>query len=278
MTGTKQNLSRRSAAAKTRKQNKWIQAIVLAVFFIVWQLVTIANVREGWFNPVFLPAPTTIVATAASYLAQGKLLGHIGISLYRLLTGFAIGTLLAVVLGSLMALFRKVNNLLSPIINLFGPIPVLAFLPMFLIWFGIGENSKITLIAYTTVIAMLPYVLDGIRGTDSLLVRSALSLGASGFQVFWHVLAPAALSNIFSGMKACLGLAFSSLVVAEMMGASSGLGFIIVDSKNWFKLADMFMSAIIIGLLYTGFFAVLTAAERLLFRWKKSGLDSAVEN
>lgn len=271
-------VSRKTAAARREKRSKYVQAGSLICFFVLWQLIAFANIQNEWFNPNFLPSPLDVIQSAVEYAQAGTLLAHIGISLYRLLVGFVIGTVISVIIGSLMCLFRTVNNILSPIVNLFGSIPVMAFLPMFLIWFGIGEGSKITLIAYTTVIAMLPYVTEGIRNTDPLLVRSSVSLGASNIQVFTHVLFRSALPNIFVGMKACLGLAFSSLVVAEMMGASTGLGFIIVDAKNWFRLDDMFMSAIIIGLLYTLFYGVLTLLERLLFPWKRSGMNAAVES
>lgn len=270
---------RKGVTSKAMKSNheKILKASSLIGFFLIWQLVSAINEKMMWFNPVFLPSPAMIVQTCIEYLQAGTLIGHIGVSFYRLIAGFAIGTVIAIVVAIIMTRSKIVDSIISPIINLFGPIPVLAFLPMFLIWFGIGENSKITLIAYTTFIAMLPYVRDGINNTDPILIRSAVSLGASDLQVFTKVILNSALPNIFSGMKACLGLAFSSLVVAEMMGASSGLGFIIVDSKNWFKMSDMFMAAILIGLEYTLMFAAFTGVEKILFKWKKSGIDSAIE-
>lgn len=270
--------SRKTEQAIREKRNKWYKVLSLIVFFIIWEVGSRINVYQGWFNPVFLPSPSLIIETGYYYFQKGILFKHIGISLYRMLGGFVIGTVIAVILGALVASFKWLDNLVMPIINMFGPIPVLAFLPMFLIWFGIGEGSKITLIAYTTVIAMLPYVIDGIKNTDPLLIRSAVSLGASRFQVFTKVILNSAMPNIFTGMKACLGLGFSSLVVAEMMGASSGLGYIIVDAKNWFKMADMFLAAILIGILYTLFFCVLSILENILFKWKKDGITSAVES
>lgn len=269
--------SRKTAQAIREKRNKWYKVLSLITFFIIWEVFSRINIYKGWFNPVFLPSPTLIIETGYVYIQKGILFKHIGISLYRMLSGFMIGTAIAVIAGALIANFKWIENITMPIINMFGPIPVLAFLPMFLIWFGIGENSKITLIAYTTFISMLPYVTDGIKNTDPLLIRSAASLGASKLQVFTKVILNSAMPNIFTGMKACLGLGFSSLVVAEMMGASSGLGYIIVDAKNWFKMADMFLAAILIGILYTLFYGVLTIIESFLFKWKRDGISSAVE-
>lgn len=271
-------ISRKTEQLIREKRNKWYKILSLVIFFVIWEIISRINVYQGWFNPVFLPSPYLIIETGYDYFQKGILLKHIGISLYRMLSGFLIGTIIAIIGGALVASFKWIDNLVMPIVNMFGPIPVLAFLPMFLIWFGIGEGSKITLITYTTVIAMLPYVIDGIKNTDPLLIRSAVSLGASRFQVFTKVILNSVMPNIFTGMKACLGLAFSSLVVAEMMGASSGLGYIIVDAKNWFKMADMFLAAILIGILYTLFFCVLTILENILFKWKKDGMSSAVES
>lgn len=270
-------VSRKTKQAILEKRNKWYKVVSLIAFFVIWEAFSRVNIYKEWFNPVFLPSPTLIMETAYKYIQEGILFKHIGISLYRMLSGFAIGTIIAVVFGALIANFKLLENIMMPIINMFGPIPVLAFLPMFLIWFGIGENSKITLITYTTFISMLPYVTDGIKNTEPLLIRSAASLGASKFQIFTKVILNSAMPNIFTGMKACLGLAFSSLVVAEMMGASSGLGYIIVDAKNWFKMADMFLAAILIGILYTIFYGVLTTIESFLFKWKRDGISSAVE-
>lgn len=270
--------SRKTEQAIREKRNKWYKVLSLIVFFIIWEVGSRVNVYQGWFNPVFLPSPTLIIQTGYEYMQKGILFKHIGISLYRMLSGFMIGTIIAVIGGSLIASVKWIDNMVSPVVNMFGPIPVLAFLPMFLIWFGIGEGSKITLIAYTTFIAMLPYVTDGIKNTDPLLIRSAISLGASKVQVFTKVILNSAMPNIFTGMKACLGLGFSSLVVAEMMGASSGLGYIIVDAKNWFKMSDMFLAEILIGILYTLFFCVLTIIENIIFKWKRDGITSAVES
>lgn len=274
----KPSLSKNQMKKKKEKINKYTRVGSLIGFFIIWEIISQINVIEEWFNPVFLPSPTMIIKTAYEYIQAGTLFGHIGISFFRLIIGFIIGTIIAIIMAIWMTKSKLIDNMISPIINLFGPIPVLAFLPMFLIWFGIGEGSKITLIAYTTFIAMLPYVRDGINNTDPILIRSAISLGATDFQVFRKVIFKSAMPNIFSGMKACLGLAFSSLVVAEMMGADSGLGFIIVDSKNWFKMSDMFMAAILIGLEYTVMYSILVSIEKVLFKWKRAGVESAVED
>lgn len=277
MARTKKNVSYQTATANKVKKDKYYKIVSLIGFFILWEVLCRVNQNQGWINPKFLPMPTGIIQSAYHYAKNGTLFEHIFVSLKRVLAGYSIGVIIAVILGSLIANFRTMDNLFSPILNLFGPIPVMAFLPMFILWFGIGENSKSILIAYATVITMVSYVTEGIKGTDPLLIRSSASLGANPFQVFILVKLQSALPNIVLGMKASLGAAFGAMVVAEMMGASTGLGYIIVFSKNWFKMDDMILAAVLIGLLYSILFAVLTMIEHRLFRWRTLTKGGAVE-
>lgn len=271
-------IPRKIMEAKKARLDMMYKALSLFFFFCIWELISYLNGLNEWFNPVFLPSPVTVIETGYDYLVQGILFEHIGMSFYRMIVGFVIGVVIALVLGVLIATKRDFDNIITPVLNLVGPIPVFAFLPMFLIWFGIGESSKIALIAYATFVPLITYVIDGIKNTDPVLIRSARSLGATPFQVFTKVIFKSALPHIFAGMKISLALTFSALVVAEMMGASTGLGYIIVNAKNWFKMADMFLAATLIGVEYTIFYAILGLIEKRLFRWKSAGASKAVEN
>lgn len=273
----KEVVPRKFQEAKRARADRYYKALSLFLFFCIWEFISYLNAQNGWFNPVFLPSPVTVIETAYDYILDGSLFVHIGVSFYRMITGFVLGVAAALVIGILVAMSRDVDNILSPVLNMIGPIPVFAFLPMFLIWFGIGEASKIALIAYSTFVPMMIYIVNGIKETDPLLIRSAKSLGATDYQVFTKVILNSALPKIFEGMKISLALTFSALVVAEMMGASSGLGFIIVNAKNWFKMADMFLAATLIGLEYTVFYAFLSLVEKRLFRWRDAGGGKAVE-
>ena len=278
MAKTKKAVSYKTAAAQKAKRDKYFKMASLIGFFIIWELLGQINKQTMWIEPKFLPIPSEIVLAAVDYMKKGTLWQHLGVSMYRVLVGYLFGVIISIVLGSLIACFKSVDNIVSPVLNLFGPIPIMAFLPMFILWFGIGESSKIVLIAYATVIYMISYVTEGIKNTDPVLIRSASSLGASPMQLFWSVKFQSAFPNIFIGLKGALGTAFGAMVVAEMMGASTGLGYIIVFSKNWFKMSDMVMAAIVIGLMYSAIFAILTILENILFRWKNASTASAVEN
>ena len=176
-----------------------------------------------------------------------------------------------------MSRFAVVEYWLGPILNLLGPIPALALLPIFIIWLGIGEFPKIILIAWTTFVPMLAYTLDGLKSVQPALIRSALSLGASQRHIFFKVTLPSSLPNVLVGAQVSLGLAFSSLIVSEMMGARTGLGFIIVDARNFFKMSNMFVAIVLIGLEYSVLSFLLKRLERRVVRWRGDGIRSAVE-
>ena len=255
----------------------WIRWLTLAALFGLWQAISMYNQAHRLFNPVFLPSPTMVLQAAGDLSRTGELQRHILASALRVLGGFLLGTLVAVSLGVLVTRSKVFENILDPILNMIGPIPPFAFLPMFIIWLGIGESSKTTLIVYATSLPILAYTIDGMRSVDPLLIRSALSLGASELEVFRRVIIPSALPNILVGMRISLALSFSALVVAESVGADAGLGYLIVDSRNYFKMPNMLLAAALIGIEYTLFERGLRLVERRLVGWRRRGLEHALE-
>ncbi|MFS0723561.1 ABC transporter permease [Paenibacillus sp. 1P07SE] len=247
------------------------------VFFLLWEGFSRINETMVFFNPRFLPAPSVLVQEGWALAQTGIITESIMSSTIRIFAGFLLGSLFAVALGVFMSKFRTVERWFSPILNLVGPIPALALLPLFIIWFGIGEFPKILLIAWTTFIPVLVYTLDGFKSVPSTLIRSALSLGASERQIFTRVMLPAAIPNFLVGAQVSLGLSFSALIVSEMMGASSGLGYMIVDARNYFKITNMFVAIILIGLEYSLFSYMLKLFERRVLSWRKGGLRDALE-
>lgn len=247
------------------------------LFFALWELFTRLNESVKFFNPNFLPAPTVLLSEGWELAKTGIITDSIISSTIRILLGFAIGSAAAVALGIVMSKFKAVERWFSPILNLVGPIPALALLPLFIIWFGIGEFPKVLLIAWTTFIPVLVYTLDGFKSVPSTLIRSALSLGATERQVFTRVMLPSAIPNFLVGAQVSLGLSFSALIVSEMMGAKDGLGYIIVDARNYFKITNMFVAIILIGLEYSLFSYLLKLSERRITAWRKGGLRDAIE-
>lgn len=247
------------------------------LFFVLWELFSRVNESAKFFNPNFLPAPTVLLKEGWELAKTGIITESILSSTIRILLGFVIGSAVAVGLGVVMSKFKAVERWFSPILNLVGPIPALALLPLFIIWFGIGEFPKVLLIAWTTFIPVLVYTLDGFKSVPSTLIRSALSLGATERQVFTRVMLPSAIPNFLVGAQVSLGLSFSALIVSEMMGAKSGLGYIIVDARNYFKITNMFVAIILIGLEYSFLSYLLKLVEKRVMVWRKGGLRDAIE-
>lgn len=249
----------------------------ILLFFIAWEIFGRLNLDFNWINPLFLPPPTLIVMDGLALAQTGMITSSIISSTFRILAGFGLGCVAAVLMGVIMSRYRFVENWISPIINLVGPIPALALLPLFIIWFGIGEFPKILLIAWSTFIPVLVYTLDGLKSVNSTLIRSALSLGANQRQIFTRVILPSAIPNILVGIEVSLGLSFSALVVSEMMGAENGLGYIIVDARNYFKISNMFVAIILIGLEYSLFAYLLKKMKNRILFWRKGGTHAAIE-
>lgn len=267
------NIDRKNAE---KKKLSLLRVASILGFFLIWQSIGWLNGMMVWFNPVYLPTPVAIIKAGLEMATDGSLWTNIFISLGRIFSGVLIGTVLAFFMAILFVKFKTVEALISPIFNFIGPIPVIALLPAVVIWFGIGESSKLIIIAFSTFMVVLSYALDGMKNTDPLLIRSAMSLGANSYQVFTNVIIKSAMPNIFSGIKASLSGSFAAMVVAEMMGATSGLGYVIINAKAWFKMNNMFLAIVMIGLLYTFFYFIITSLERYLFRWKGS-VDNAIE-
>lgn len=261
---------------KRNKKEVIVSVTSLIVFFVIWQIVTQMNQSYEWFNTKFLPSPTDIVEKAFAYMGDGTLWLHTSVSIRRILSGFFIGGVLAIIVGIIFSNQKMIEAWFSPIINLLGPIPPYALLPIIIIWFGIGEASKVGLIAYCTFMTMLPYITDGLKNTPPVLIRAATSLGASQLQIFTRVMLPNAVPNIFVGMKVTLAMTFGALMVSEMLGASKGLGYMIINAKQWFKMDDMFLAIIMIGLIYTIMFSIIQFIEHLVLKWK-TDLTSAIE-
>lgn len=263
---------------KGKKRYKVLNIVSILMFLLLWQIFSAMNETAQWMNPKFLPGPVNIIQTAVEYIEKGTLFTHILASLRRVLIGFLGGTILAVIVGYVCCSNKVVANIVDPIFNFIGPIPAYAFMPLFVIWFGIGELPKYIMIGYVAFFPMLSYTREGINNIDPVLIRMAMSLGASSWQIFYKITIKAALPTVIAGMKTSLALIFSGLVVAEMMGSATGLGYIIVDSKNYFRVSDMFMSMFLIAALYLLIYFVISFIEGRMFKWKKTGIGGVVDN
>ncbi|UCV08226.1 ABC transporter permease [Dechloromonas denitrificans] len=220
-------------------------ALGTAAFFLAWELLS----RSGWVNPVMLPGPSVIVHSAWSMLDNGELQQHMQASLWRALAGFGIGASLGILLGIAMARLPRLHALLNPLVQMFRAVPALAFVPLAIFWFGIGEVSKIFLISWGVFFPVWVNTYLGVRDSNPLLGRAAASLGARGWRMLAFVVLPGALPFILAGLRISLSVAMVLLVAAELAGAMAGVGYLIQMSQQVFRVDQMFVGLIALGLM-----------------------------
>src|ERR1700722_3736930 len=248
-----------------------LRSVSIALFFVIWAAFSFANAKYlKLFNAVLMPGPLDVLRTGIELIKSGELQNDILASMSRVLQGFAIAAVLGVGLGMAVGRSRLLENLIDPMLELLRPIPPLAFLPMMVLWFGIGEASKIAFIAYAAFFPIFTTTLEGIKYVDPLLLRAASSLGASQRDLFRFVVLPAAMPGIITGLRVGFGLSFFVIVSAEFIAADSGLGYLINDARTFFLVSQMLLGAAVIGLIGFIFNRLLRLLEARLLRWRKT--------
>ena len=248
--------------------------VTLLGVLAAWAVVSYGNLALQLMNPVLLPTPGQVAAVFMDTVHDGSLPRHVATSLVRVAVGFAAAAAAAVALGLLAAMCVPVRLVVEPIVEFVRPIPPLAFLPMFLVWFGLGEASKVAFIGYTTFFPMFVAVAAGVLRVDVTLLRAAASLGAGRLDLIRRVIVPSALPGIIVALRLGFALALFVIVGAEFMGADAGLGHLIMEGRTFFLPAQIVMGALVLGLLGSVVNALLLALERRLFRWREAGAIS----
>lgn len=244
-----------------------ISGVTIVVIFILWAIAASLKL----VSPVFLPSPLTVLTSLISVATKGfvdsTLAQHTLASLGRIFGALAAAILIGVPAGIAIASSRVGKGILDPIVEFLRPLPPLAYLPLIIIWLGIGEASKITVIA----LAMLPPIIistaAGVRSASKDHVNAARSFGATRWQVLWYVILPGAVPSILTGTRIALGAGWSTLVAAELIAASRGLGFMI-QSAAQFLVTDIVIAGIfVIAIIAFLFELVARLAERILVPW-----------
>jgi ABC-type nitrate/sulfonate/bicarbonate transport system permease component len=262
-----------AADAGRERRRRWqrvsTRSLSLVAVFLVWWALAAANaVVFKWFNPVLFPDPPAIWREAWRLLRMGSLQWDMLTSLGRVVQGFVIAAILGVVAGTLVARIPVIENVVEPVLDVLRPIPPLAFLPLLVLYLGIGEASKVGFIAYSAFFPVFTTTREGIKYVDPLLVRAAESLGAGQRDILRHVIIPAALPNIITGLRLGFALSFFVIVAAEFIAAERGLGFLINDAREFFRVDRMLLGASAIGLLGYVFNQIFSRLERVLLPWK----------
>jgi NitT/TauT family transport system permease protein len=209
-----------------------------------------AMARSGYFAPALLPTLPTIGRTLVAMLADGSMLEHAAFTLYRVMLGFGLAVVVGLPLGILMARFQHVENFFLPLVSALMPIPSFALVPLFMLWFGIGNLTTILIVFYAATFPMMFNTWSGVRSVNPLWLRAAGAMGADEHKLFWKVIIPGASPFIITGMRQAFLRSWIAVVGAEMIAASDwGLGWVIFDAKEFLNTDIMLASLIVIGLI-----------------------------
>ena len=244
-----------------------LSSLTVALLLATWTLVT----DMGWANELFLPKPQAVWAAFIKTMTKGyqgaTLLQHLGASLYRILTAFTLACLVGIPLGVLMGVSRNARALLNPLIEFYRPLPPLGLYTLLVMWLGIGESSKLSLLFLAGLPGIVISTIQAVTSVDPVYVRAAQSLGATRRDLLFHVYLPAAGPLILAGMRISLGFTYTVLVAAEIVAASAGIGWMIWDAAKFLLSDVVIMGLIVLGLTGVVLDLIMRGIAKLLMPW-----------
>jgi sulfonate transport system permease protein len=242
-------------------RSRWISPILL---LLAWELGS----RVGLIPPRTLAAPSSVIVTLFSMIASGELPHNLIVSCVRAAIGLAIGATLGIVLGLAAGLSRQGDAAIDPLMQIKRTIPVVALSPLFIIWLGIGEAPKIALIAFATVFPIYLNLYQGIRGVDVRLMDAARSFGLNRWELIVHVVLPGALPSLLVGFRYSLSIAVLMLVIAEQINASSGLGYLINNARDFMRTDIIVVCLMVYAALGLAGDLLVRAIEQRALVWR----------
>ena len=246
----------------------------------MWSVLSIIVLLSAWIilceleivPPLFWPSPLAVLKKFYLISVEGyrghTLLGHFAISMYRVLAGFMLGCIAGVICGIGMGLSKIMRGLMDPIIELYRPVPPLAYIPIIIIWMGIGDAGKIALLFLATFAIMVINSRSGVKSVTVEKIHAAYSLGATRGQVLRHVILVNALPEIFTGMRVSMGVCWATLVAAEMVAATAGLGWMVLNAARYLRTDIVIMGVIVMGIVGYGFDMIMRMLANKLIPWK----------
>lgn len=253
------------AVQVTRRNGAILWQVALgAGLLLVWQ----ALVGAGLLDPFFFSQPTAIAARVWRWVVSGFLYGHLSVTLLEACYGLVLGTLLGVVAGFLLARSPMLDQLLSPYVRMLNAMPRVVLAPIFLLWFGLGIWSKVAFAVTLVFFVVFFNTYQGVRDVDAVVIDNARMLGASPRQLVRHVLAPSALTWIFSSLHVSVGFAIVGAVVGEYLGAARGVGYVIAQAEGLFDTTGVFAGMAVLLAVVVVVDHLVNRLERHLLRWK----------
>ncbi len=233
---------------------------------VVWQVA----VELGLLNPMLFPGPISIFDDFYDMILSGELVHHLGVSVVRAMSGFLIGAVAGLVIGISVGLFRRAEHTLDPTIQMLRTVPLLAVTPLFILWFGFGELSKILLISMGAFFPVYVNSFLGVRNVDAKLFDVARVLEFSRYQQIVKVILPGAMPNILLGIRLSLSVSWLCLVVAELMGADEGVGYLIQDARAYLRTGVVFVGIFIFAIVGKLTDSLVRILEARLLKWQDS--------
>jgi NitT/TauT family transport system permease protein len=249
-----------------RREHPLVRAGALVAAVVVWELFT----RVGWVPALFLPSPVGVLREGIDMLRSGELVVHLWASVQRLAAGFAVGAVAGVAVGVAVGFFSLAEAVGMPLVAATFPVPKIALLPLLILWLGIGEASKVAVIALGVFFPMAINTHAGVRQADPLLIRAAVSFGAGRWSVIRKVVFPSALPMVFAGLKLGAGTALLLLVAAEMIAVESGIGFLVLNAANLMATTKLMVGIVLLSALGLLSHWALNALERLVIPWRQA--------
>lgn len=238
----------------------WVLPITL---LLVWQL----SASLGWLSNRILPAPTAVVTAGWSLVASGELWTHLMVSFQRAAAGFLIGGLIGLALGFLTGLSKLGERIIDSTLQMIRNIPHLALIPLVILWFGIDETAKVFLVALGTLFPIYLNTYHGIRNVDPALIEMARSYGLKGTALFWNVILPGSLPSILVGVRFALGFMWLTLIVAETISATEGIGYLAMDAREFLQTDIVVLTILLYALLGKLADIVARALEQGWLKW-----------
>ncbi|WP_299963465.1 ABC transporter permease [uncultured Roseobacter sp.] len=228
-----------------RRQEVTLGVAGLVTFLVVWQLVAVS----GWIKPQFLPTPGAVLAAFWRLFTEAGFAGDIAISVGRVWFAFFLAVIIAVPLGLLMSSYRAIGAFFEPFIDFIRYLPVPALVPLLIIWFGVGEASKIAVLWMGTFFQLVLLINEDTKRVPREYIESGLTLGANQWQVMRDIICPAALPNMVDNLRITLGWCWTYLIIAEIVAASSGVGHVIWSLRRFVKTPEVMAGIIAIGII-----------------------------
>jgi ABC-type nitrate/sulfonate/bicarbonate transport system permease component len=245
-------------------RQRWPGFALIAVLLAVWELAS----RSEWVDPLTVPPVSTIFESLWNSIVSGELWAAVGPTLKRLATGLALAVAVGIAVGLLMGTVPLAYRLLEPLTEFIRPIPSSAYIPVAILFLGLGDEMKVTVIFLACLFPVLLNTYAGVRAVDKVLVDTGRTFGVLGVKAVWRIVLPAATPSIMTGIRVSLGISLIVTVIAEMLAGGTGIGYMILDSQRTFQVAQVFAGIFTLGVigysLNTGFLRL----EQRLLRWR----------